>query len=51
VIDDVAAKAKYAGAPVRPVRQTLREITALKKLPELIKNRRADTPGQTTDRA
>ncbi len=41
VATDLAAGGIYAGSPARPIRQTLREIQALKKLPDLLKELRA----------
>ncbi len=40
VAGDLAAGGTYAGSPARPIRETLREISALKRLPGLLKQLR-----------
>jgi len=41
VATDLPGGAAYAGSPARPIRETLREITALKRLPALLKQLRS----------
>jgi UDP-3-O-[3-hydroxymyristoyl] glucosamine N-acyltransferase len=36
VMRDVPAGEDYAGTPARPARQTLREVAALRRLPDLV---------------
>ncbi len=40
VAGDLAAGGTYAGSPARPIRETIREVTALRKLPDLLKQQR-----------
>ena len=40
VAGNLAAGGIYAGSPARPIRETMREVTALRKLPDLLKQQR-----------
>lgn len=40
VAGDLPGQAAYAGSPARPIRETIREITALRRLPNLLKQLR-----------
>jgi len=40
VATDIPDGATYAGSPARPIRETLREMTALRRLPDLLKQLR-----------
>jgi UDP-3-O-[3-hydroxymyristoyl] glucosamine N-acyltransferase len=40
VAGDLPGGAAYAGSPARPIRETIREVTALRRLPDLLKQLR-----------